>query len=104
MPMFEQISAQDILKWVALVFLAGFIGFFGKYLGKLVISLFQRKREDTTQAASLPEQVLKPGPVDIHEKDEPGTLSAKEISREAQKLQKKALKNEAKARKKSEKP
>lgn len=29
------------LKWVGIVFLGGFIGYFGKYLGKLIISKIQ---------------------------------------------------------------
>jgi hypothetical protein len=28
---------MDVLKWVAIVFAAGFIGYFGKYLAKVLI-------------------------------------------------------------------
>lgn len=40
----------DILKWVAVVFLAGFIGFFGKYLGRIIVAKFSKnKKPDTTR-------------------------------------------------------
>lgn len=32
----------ESLKWIALVFAAGFVGFFGKFLGKILISIFHR--------------------------------------------------------------
>jgi hypothetical protein len=32
----------ESLKWIALVFAAGFVGFFGKFLGKILISFFHR--------------------------------------------------------------
>jgi hypothetical protein len=38
-----------ILKWVSLVFIAGFIGYFGKYLSKLIIARFSKKKENETK-------------------------------------------------------
>lgn len=39
---------MEVLKWAAIVFAAGFIGYFGKYLGKLLIArLHKGKREET---------------------------------------------------------
>jgi hypothetical protein len=39
---------MEVLKWAAIVFAAGFIGYFGKYLGRLVVErLHKRKREET---------------------------------------------------------
>ena len=35
----------EILKWMAVVFVAGFIGYFGKYLSKLIISKLHKKKE-----------------------------------------------------------
>ena len=35
----------EILKWIAVVFAAGFIGYFGKYLSKLIISKLHKKKE-----------------------------------------------------------
>lgn len=37
---------QDVITWVAGVFLAGFIGFFGKYLGKILIERIHARRLD----------------------------------------------------------
>jgi hypothetical protein len=49
--MLDQINIPEGLKWASIVFAAGFIGFFGKYLGKLVIGFFQKdKGEKTSQA------------------------------------------------------
>lgn len=101
--MFEQIGAPEILKWAALVFLAGFIGFFGKYLGRVVLALFQRKNEDAPPASGMPDQSLKQGSGQIKTRSGPDAVPENELSRQEQKLLKKALKNEAKARKKSEK-
>jgi hypothetical protein len=42
--MLDQVDALEMLKWTFIVFAAGFIGFFGKYLGKLVISSFQKNK------------------------------------------------------------
>jgi hypothetical protein len=41
-----QFSPQltDALKWVAIVFAAGFIGYFGRHLGKIVITRFHTGR------------------------------------------------------------
>jgi hypothetical protein len=33
----DTFSLMDVLTWVAVVFAAGFIGYFGRYLGKLII-------------------------------------------------------------------
>lgn len=33
---------MGILKWTLVVFAAGFVGYFGKYLGKLLIERFRR--------------------------------------------------------------
>ena len=99
--MFEQISTAEILKWVALVFLAGFIGFFGKFLGKVVISLFQRKREDTPHTPPVPGRAVKHGSVETGARTGHGVVPEGEVSRGEQKLIKKALKNEAKEKKKS---
>ncbi|AEA47291.1 hypothetical protein [Archaeoglobus veneficus] len=41
-----QIQIDDILKWTAAVFAAGFIGYFGKYLSKLIIARLHRRRAE----------------------------------------------------------
>ena len=49
----------EILKWVGIVFAAGFVGYFGRYLGMLIIErLRQRKPEppgttEVTQETAL---------------------------------------------------
>jgi hypothetical protein len=39
---------MDVLKWAAIVFAAGFIGYFGKYLGKLLIARLHRGKPEGT--------------------------------------------------------
>ena len=34
---------MDVLQWVALVFVAGFIGYFGKYLAQFLIGRFHKR-------------------------------------------------------------
>ncbi len=41
--MSSQIQIVDVLQWIAIVFAAGFIGYFGKYLGKVILDIFHRK-------------------------------------------------------------
>jgi len=99
MHMFEQISSLEILKWVALVFLAGFIGFFGKYLGRVVISIFEKKHDDSP----FPGQAARPDAADAQVKPGGSERVESSVSRDEQKLVKKALKAEAKAKKKLDK-
>lgn len=40
------IGYMGILKWVAVVFAAGFIGYFGKYLSRLLIERFHRRKAE----------------------------------------------------------
>jgi hypothetical protein len=37
---------MDVLKWVVLVFVAGFIGYFGKYLAKFLIGRVQKRKAE----------------------------------------------------------
>lgn len=43
----ESDTIITILKWVGLVFAAGFIGYFGKYLSKIIISKFHKQKNST---------------------------------------------------------
>jgi len=45
----------EALKWIALVFMAGFVGYFGKYLGIKIIARFKR---DEVAQAEIPEKLL----------------------------------------------
>jgi len=56
----------DILKWVALAFAAGFIGYFGRYLSMLVIERV-RRRKTGSAASSAPEKVSAPARQDAIE-------------------------------------
>ncbi|MFH1308052.1 MAG: hypothetical protein ABIH72_04325 [archaeon] len=33
----------EVLKWILIVFIAGFIGYFGKYLSKIIIAKIHKK-------------------------------------------------------------
>jgi hypothetical protein len=80
--MLEQVHSADILKWTALVFLAGFIGFFGKYLGRVVLSLFQKKpRQEPDSSTRVPDG---------------GSAARAQVLRDEEKLRKKTIKNAVK--------
>jgi hypothetical protein len=42
---------MDVLKWVAIVFAAGFIGYFGKYLAKFLIGRFHKRKAERSPIA-----------------------------------------------------
>ena len=42
----------EILKWVGLVFAAGFIGYFGRYLSMLILDRIHKKRAATPESTS----------------------------------------------------
>lgn len=42
-----------ILKWIFIVFVAGFIGYFGKYLSKRIIARIHKKGPEAKQAPSI---------------------------------------------------
>jgi len=75
----------DILKWVGIVLAAGFVGYFGRYLAKIIIERVHRKKEQETAAAASP-----PAP-------EAGQL---EVAKQKAKLAKKRAKAMAKRQKK----
>ena len=75
----------SILKWVGLVFVAGLIGYFGKYLGQRIIARFAAKKPDNN----------------IDKSKETSSLPAQE--KQDYKLEKKRLKLEKKKFKKQEK-
>ena len=39
-------TVLTVLKWVALVFIAGFIGYFGRHLSQMIIARFGKKKQD----------------------------------------------------------
>ena len=42
---------MDVLKWVAIVFAAGFIGYFGKYLAKFLIGRVHKRSVERSSIA-----------------------------------------------------
>jgi hypothetical protein len=61
----DYISTWSILKWVALVLIAGFIGQFGKMLAQTVVDRVRRRR---AEKQDLPE-TAKPKEVMVHPPD-----------------------------------
>jgi hypothetical protein len=97
--MLEQMSAWEIAKWAALVFAAGFIGFFGKSLGRALLALFQKKEAAPPETQGAPKDAVSPGQ-GLPPAVESGRDPRASLSKDEQKLRKKAMKAEAKARKK----
>ena len=42
---------MDVLKWVAIVFAAGFIGYFGKYFAKILIGRVHKRKAEKLPVA-----------------------------------------------------
>jgi hypothetical protein len=45
---------MSILKWIGIVFVAGFIGYFGKFLAIKIISRFSKKKESAPAKPNSP--------------------------------------------------
>ena len=83
-------TALEILKWVGIVFAAGLIGYFGRYLGQLLIERIHKKEPEPTRTA----EVIKEIPADKGAVSEEDKLKA----------EKKQLKLDKKRAKKAIKP
>jgi hypothetical protein len=46
---------MDVLKWVALVFVAGFIGYFGKYFATVLIGRLHKSKVERSSIAHAAE-------------------------------------------------
>lgn len=76
--------AIEILKWALIVFAAGFIGYFGKHLGGIIIAKFSKKKKQEPQTI-------------IHQHESSGKYKYKaEIEKQKAKVEKKKLKIEKK--------
>ena len=111
--------AVDVLKWVIIILIAGFIGQFGKSLSLHIIDYFKKKKEKGKSTDSLvPEEEHKPNLLPIKEapaeekefslvprmKNSPAGKDPALASQEKDdKTLKKALKAQQKAQKKMEK-
>jgi len=75
----DQELVTEIIKWVLIVFIAGFIGYFGKYLSKIIIAKIHKKPQ---QAQTI-----------IHHHESPGKYKYKaKIEKQKAKVEKKRLK------------
>jgi len=89
MEIFGDSQLVNILKWVALAFAAGFVGYFGRYLGMFIIERVRRRKTGST-VSSAPEPAAAP--------DRQDTVETSRL-----KAEKKRAKAEAKIAKKNKK-
>ena len=77
----------EVLKWIGIVFSAGFIGYFGRFLSMMIIERFQKKKE--------------PKPTSQPDEKQPSAATDNiDIDKDKLKLEKKKLKLEKKRDKK----
>jgi hypothetical protein len=81
------IQVIDVLKWIGIVFAAGFIGYFGRFLSMMIIERIQKRKEP--KLSSQPE-----------EKQPPIAMDSTGTEKDQLKLEKKKLKLEKKRDKK----
>jgi hypothetical protein len=98
--MFENVSASEVAKWMALVFAAGFIGFFGKSLGRALLSLYQKKKNGLAPEATTSPERISSTKEDLSSGTGQVFDSGYIPSKDGQKLIKKAMKAQEKANKK----
>jgi hypothetical protein len=91
--------ALEILKWVGIVFAAGFVGYFGRYLSMILIERVRRKRAQSTPPTEAAKEV---GEITATQAPSPETVEL-EIEKQKAKLEKKKAKAEAKKVKKKQK-
>ena len=112
----EERLILEALKWIVLVFAAGFVGYFGKFLGIQFISWLKKRREEKTgrhspdRSAEFGTHERRPPDVPVRELEAPappqsGNDTAREPSsirsgREQENLVKKTQKEHLKQRKK----
>ena len=111
-------AVVDVLKWVIIILIAGFIGQFGKSLSLQIIDYFKKKKEQAAGQVDSKEEETKPAPLSQKEsftttqepslatrvEDSPAEkdLALRQQERD-DKITKKALKAQQKAKKKMEK-
>ena len=97
----------EVLKWIIIVLIAGFIGQFGKSISLHIIDYFKKRK--ATRTSTEPDLVKEPQVASTESseaiiKKEEGTLPLKEEKEKQQlKADKKVLKVQLTARKKAEK-
>ena len=98
-------SILSVLKWIALVFAAGLIGYFGKHFGKMIVARFFSSHQKHQQAAGLSSNSSLEGAAPpAHEEDREAdtTQYDKKAAKSISKLEKKRIKAEKKKIKKAE--
>ena len=97
----------EVLKWVLIVLIAGFIGQFGKTMSHYVMEYFKKRRQKGTTTFSSEIPVEKVAPIGSHEtpveKREESPPSENRAEKNRAKAEKKDLKTQLKAKKKLEK-
>ena len=83
----------EILKWVGIVFAAGFIGYFGRYLSMLLIERVRKKKAQQTPttepAKEIPaSQVTSPETIRLQLEEKKAKLEKKKAKAEAKKAKK----------------
>ena len=94
----------EVLKWAVLIFLAGFIGYFGRHLSKKVIDFFRARAGKSPQSTEEID-ALSPPPAERRNPVETGAAGITEEQglKENKKRDKDMLKREKKTRKGQEK-
>ncbi len=97
----------EVLKWVLIVLIAGFIGQFGRTLSHYLMDYFKKRRQKETTTSPAKTNGVKGAPTGFQEismvKKEGILHSKEEEEKHRSKTEKKALKAQLKAKKKSEK-
>jgi hypothetical protein len=102
--MFEHVSAAEVATWAVLIFITGFIGFFGKALGREILSFFQKKKEAVPTRAEPSTSARVPPSGKGLSPSTGGALDPGDTpSNDQQKLIKKSMKAQVKTQKKLEK-
>ena len=100
----DYISTWSVLKWVALVLIAGFIGQFGRMLAEAIVkrARLKREKEKETQKTGkpAPPPVKPSAPAGSPVETGPQVLSSDVADKKALKARAKAAKKEAKAKQK----
>jgi len=100
----DYISTWSVLKWVALVLIAGFIGQFGRMLAEALVKRARLKREKEKESEKTGPPALPPAkpaaPADPPVESSPDVLPSGAEDKKALKAKAKAAKKEAKAKQK----
>ena len=80
------IDAIEILKWIGIVLVAGFVGYFGRYLAMLIIDRMQKKKLHPPRTPEPPRET--PPSPEIQLEETRLKLEKKKAKAEAKRLKK----------------